>query len=119
MLIIDDDLDTLGSLGDLLALEGVSVVQGARTIEEAQRILESGFQPSAILLDLLLDGDLYRGEWFAGQLRADPVYSSVPIIALSGDHPALNRIADLVDREFLKPVDPVALLAALREVCDR
>lgn len=118
MLIIDDDLDTLGSLGDLLVLEGVSVVQGARTIEEAQRILESGFRPSAILLDLMLDGALCRGEWFAGQLRADPAYSAVPIIVLSGDHRALSRIVGLVDRGFLKPTDPVALLTALREVCE-
>lgn len=116
VLILDDDSDTIESLAELLVMEGVSAVQGAKTTAEAQRILEGGFRPSAVVLDLKLDGD--RGEWFAGQLQADPVYSAVPIIAVSGDYLALRRIHDLVDREFLKPVDPVELLTALREVCE-
>jgi len=115
VLILEDDLDTLESLGDLLVMEGVSAVQGAKTTAEAQRILASGFRPSAVVLDLNLDGD--RGEWFAGELRADPVYSAVPIIAVSGDYIALRRIEGLIEGGFLKPVDPVKLLKALREVC--
>jgi CheY-like chemotaxis protein len=116
VLILDDDADTIESFAAVLVMEGVPVVQGARTIGEAESILEGGFRPSAVVLDLQLDGA--RGEWFAGQLQADPVYRTVPIIAVSGDQLALNRMRDLGYRGFLKPVDPAELLMALREVCE-
>jgi DNA-binding response OmpR family regulator len=115
VLILDDDHDTLMSLGEVLAIEGVSVVQGAETIAEAERILADGFLPSAVVLDLRLRSE--TGEDFARRLRGDPVYSAVPIIALSGDPTAVRSIGNAVDRALLKPAGPEELLTALREVC--
>jgi DNA-binding response OmpR family regulator len=117
VLILEDDLDTLRSLGEIFAMEGVSVVQGAETIAEAERILADGFLPSAVVLDLRLRGD--AGEDFAKRLQGDPLYSAVPIIALSGDPSAVRSISSTVTLAFLKPASPEQLLAALREVCGR
>jgi DNA-binding response OmpR family regulator len=115
LLIVEDDLDALESLGDMLAAEGVSVIHGATTVAEAEGLLARGFRPSAVVLDLLLGGD--RGETFAHRLKADPAYSAVPVIALSGDHVALRQVGGVVERSFLKPARRVDLLSALREVC--
>jgi len=115
VLIVDDDLEVLESLGELLVSEGVWVVHGARSLAEAEGLLAQGFRPSAVVLDLLLDGD--HGEDFAHRLKADPAYRGVPVIALSGDHVALEQVGSVVERSLLKPADPAELMTALREVC--
>ncbi len=115
VLIVDDDLEVLESLGEMLVAEGVWVVHGATSLAEAEGLLARGFRPSAVVLDLLLDGD--HGQVFAQRLKADPTYSRVPVIALSGDHVALEQVGGVVERSLLKPADPADLVTALREVC--
>jgi DNA-binding response OmpR family regulator len=115
VLIVEDDIDASDTLRDLLVLSGVPVVQAARSTADAERLLERGFRPSLVILDLRLDGE--SGESFARRLRSDPTHGGMRIIALSGDHVALGRVRGLVDRTFLKPASPVALMNALRELC--
>ncbi len=115
VLIVDDDLEVLESLGETLVTEGVWVVHGATSLAEAEGLLAQGFRPSAVVLDLLLGRD--HGQDFAHRLKADPTYSRVPVIALSGDHVALEQVGDVVERSLLKPADPAELVNALREVC--
>lgn len=119
VLLVDDDEDTLTSLQDLLQLEGVDDVRRARTLADADHILADGFRPTAVVLDLLLNGD--RGEPFIGRLAADPALASVPVIAVSGDPRALAAVDRSVARAFLKPADPLELVNALRRVagCER
>jgi len=117
LLIVEDDLDSLHSMGDMLASEGVSVIHGATTVAEAEGLLAQGFHPSAVVLDLVLGAD--RGETFAHRLKADPTTSGVPVIALSGDHLALRQVGGTVERSLLKPARCADLVAALREVCER
>ncbi len=117
LLIVEDDPDALELLGDMLASEGVSVIHGATTLAEAEGLLARGFRPSAVVLDLLLGRD--HGGTFAQRLKADPSYSKVPVIALSGDHVALRQVGGVVERSFLKPARTVDLLTALREVCEQ
>lgn len=115
VLILDGDLDALEALGPMLVSEGVSVVHGATTRAEAEGLLALGFRPSAVVVDPMADAD--HGREFARRLKADPAYHRVPVIALSGDHVALQQIGGVVERSLLKPVRPVDVLAALREVC--
>jgi CheY-like chemotaxis protein len=115
VLIVDPDLDALESLGDILSLEGVSVVHGATSVEEAEGLLARGFRPSAVVLDLRLHGQ--RGTHFARRLKADPATCRVPVIAVSADSGAIREARDLVERTFLKPASPAEVLTALREVC--
>jgi CheY-like chemotaxis protein len=113
--VVDDDRDTLDTLRDVLMVGGVAEVQCATSISEAEQIIQAGFKPSAILLDLLLVDA--PGEAFAARMKNDPAYVSVPIIALSGDQRRLRVVARRFDRGFLKPVEPDALLRVLDELC--
>jgi CheY-like chemotaxis protein len=116
VLVVDDDVETLYVLRDLLLLEGAADVRGARSTFEAEQVLTSGFHPSAFLIDLQLDGP--GGETFAVRLRSDATYSNIPIIALSGDSVALQRLGAEFDRGLLKPADLDQIIDALRELCD-
>jgi CheY-like chemotaxis protein len=116
VLVVDDDVDTLDVVSELLLLEGAAEVRGVRSIFEAEQVLASGFIPSVVLLDLQLDGP--RGETFAVRLKGDAAYSSIPIIALSGDSFALQGLGAEFDRGLLKPADLSEILHALREMCD-
>ncbi len=115
VLIVDDDPAVLESLGETLVAEGVWVVHGATSPAEAEGLLARGFRPSAVVLDPWLDAD--HGQGFAHRLKTDPTYRSVPVIALSGDHVALQQVGGVVERSLLKPADPAELVNALREVC--
>lgn len=117
VLILDGDLEALESLGPALVSEGVSVVQGATTRAEAERLLAQGFRPSAVVLDPLADAE--HDLAFAHRLKADPALGRIPVIAVSGDRDALRRSRGLVERELLKPTRPAEVVAALREVCRR
>jgi CheY-like chemotaxis protein len=115
VLLVDDDLDTLETLEEVLSFEGVADVRCARTLGEADRVLASGFIPSAVVLDLALAGE--RGELLLGRLGADPVLARVPVVAVSGDHRALANLRPAVARTLLKPARPSDLVEALQEVC--
>jgi CheY-like chemotaxis protein len=114
VLLIDDDKDTLDTLCDVLRMEGVREVRCATSVPEAEQVLGSGFMPSVVVLDLLLDGA--RGEAFASALRAKPKYACLPIIALSGDPRRLQAVGSNFQGAYLKPVDLDTLVAALNEL---
>lgn len=112
---MDDDVDTLQTLEEVLAFEGVAEVRRARTLGEADQILTSGFVPSAVVLDLALAGE--RGELLLARLGGDEALARVPVLAVSGDHRALASIGASVARTLLKPASPTDLVQALRDVC--
>lgn len=115
VLLVDDDADTLDTLSDVLLFEGVGEVRVAGSLREAEQILASGWTPSAIVLDLLLNGD--RGESLLGTLQGNPLLSRVPVIAVSGDALALKGVSGRVAHTLLKPASPDAVMRALGDVC--
>lgn len=117
VLVVDDDPDTLYAIADLLQIEGVEVIEAARSIAEAERALANGFRPSAVILDLHLNGE--RGETLLERLRADPRYANLPVIALSGDGVALRRLRGDVDGTLSKPAGLNRIIQALGDVCAR
>ncbi len=117
VLIVEDDEDTLQTLADVLAISGVGDVRCATSIAGAQAVLEQGFSPTAIILDLVLEGP--QGETFAADLKGDPARAGVPIIAVSGDPQRLGALCPDFWRGYLKPVDPQALVEALDEIWRR
>ncbi len=116
-LIVDDEPDAAWSLRELLLLAGVPEVRTAASVAEAEDQLARGPRPTAVVLDLRLEGQ--PGETLLGRMRADPHYSAVPVFVVSGDDAALERVRGVVAATFLKPVDPDKLVAALTAVAGR
>lgn len=115
VLLVEDEPDTLDSLASVLLLEGASVVQKARTVAEAERILASGFRPSAVVLDLVLEHE--RGEVLLDRMRANPMTAAIPVVVLTGDSSAFARLPLTPDRTLLKPAEPRDLVKVLAAIC--
>ncbi len=114
LLVLDDNEDTASSILDLLEMHGLEVAT-ASTTEEADAILAGGFEPDAILLDLLLS----RGESgysYAQRLASDPRRRAIRIIAMSGHAGALGRF-DLPGLKLMKPFTVRTLMSVVQQVC--
>jgi CheY-like chemotaxis protein len=110
VLIVDDDRLVLESISELLANRGYPA-HGARDGEEALRVLER-VTPGLILLDLIMpvmnSYEFLRRCWQREDL------ANIPVIVIS----ASNKKDFAGPVEFLcKPIDPQALLAAVRARC--
>jgi signal transduction histidine kinase/ActR/RegA family two-component response regulator len=115
ILIVDDNRDAAVSLGELLRLKGHDVryeFEGARGLAVA-----AAFEPEIVLLDIGLPG--ISGHDVAKELRADPRFRSIAVVAVSGYGGEAQRERSLAagfDEHLVKPVrlDVLeALLAAL------
>jgi len=122
ILVVDDDQIILKTLSIVLNSNGYQVFTatdgpGAATIVTQER-------PDLILLDLLfppdaanVGGALQDGFFIIEWLRRMGEAADIPIIIISGDKSAKDRknaLAIGVVGFFPKPIDRVALLAAIR-----
>jgi CheY-like chemotaxis protein len=117
ILIVDDNLQNLKLVRLLLDSEGYTV-RTATDAELALRVLET-FKPRLILMDIQLPG--MDGLQLTRQLKADPVYREIVIIALTayamkGDKE--KTLAAGCDAYVTKPIDTDALAALVRERLD-
>jgi two-component system CheB/CheR fusion protein len=115
MLIVEDLPDAGNSLRDVLECEGHAVAiarDGAEGLEQAAR-----FKPEVVLCDLGLP--VMDGFALARALRADPRFSQIRLIALSGyTQPEDRRKARAAgfDAHLAKPLDLEELGRILEEV---
>jgi CheY-like chemotaxis protein len=87
VLCVDDDPDALELFATTLARLGAEV-KSASTVEAAMQILAT-WKPDAVLCDLHLpDEDGYD---LLHRVRANPALADLPLIAISGSHPDLER----------------------------
>ena len=123
ILVVDDDQIILKTLSITLNSNGYQVFTavdgpGAATIVSREK-------PDLILLDLMfppdaanVGGALQDGFFIIQWLRRMGEADDIPIIIISGDKSAKNRENALATGAigfFPKPIDRVALLAAIRE----
>jgi len=124
ILVVDDDQIILKTLSITLISNGYQVFTapdgpGAATIVTRER-------PALILLDLMfppdasnVGGALQDGFFIIEWLRRMGEAKDIPIIIISGDKSAKNKqtaMAAGVVGFFTKPIDRIALLAAIRTV---
>jgi CheY-like chemotaxis protein len=124
ILVVDDDQIILKTLSIVLVSNGYQVFTatdgpGAVSVVTRER-------PDLILLDLLfppdaanVGGALQDGFFIIQWLRRMGEAKDIPIIIISGDKSAKNRQAAMAAGAvafFAKPIDRVALLAAVRGV---
>jgi len=116
VLVVDDDRDIRGTLGEVLEEEGyaTTVVPNGR---EALRLLKSGLRPCVILLDLTMP-DMDGWDFRADQLR-DPELSSIPVVVIT----AAGFRAETVQNQLggvgfiRKPLPLEDVLAAVAQSC--
>ncbi len=114
ILIIDDDLDILETMGSLLEYEGFEI-HSADTVQKGMELIDS-LSPDLILLDVMFPEKKTRGFEAAAEIKAK--HPKIPIFVLT----AINREyafdfskEDVKAEEFLnKPVKIDRLIKLIR-----
>ena len=123
ILIVDDDYDFLEINRHILERAGFRVATAASPTQAMDRVAAE--TPDLVITDLMMS-EVDSGFSLARRLRDDPRTVAVPIImstsvttALGLDftpHSADDLASMKVDAYFDKPLDPVALVAKVREL---
>ncbi len=116
-LIVDDDDEYRHAVVFYLEAVGFTVrdVSGAN---RAFAILQDGFRPCAILVDVRLRSE--SGWDFVRRLRDNAQTAEIPVILVSGTPFDASRAVQAHVQRFLsKPVTPDDLVEAIAEYCDR
>src|SRR5437868_5628048 len=91
---------------------------GANGAADALRQLRAGFQPCGMLIDVVMPE--MDGWTLVEELRADPLFATIPVVLHSGVDVDRGRARRLrVAASFIKPTDPKEIVAALAEHCPR
>ncbi len=117
VLIVDDDEDNLTALLMYLEAAGFTVA-GASSAAEALGRLRGGFQPCALLLDVVMPQ--IDGWKLVERMRADPALAATKVVLYSGlpvDEPRARALG--VSAYLMKPADPAEIATALAQHCPR
>lgn len=110
VLIIDDDPDVRTLMNILMKKQGYEV-ETAFSKEDALSKLKE-FQPSVILLDVLLSGA--DGRELCRQMKASDQMKSIPVIMVSAHPGAAENISSYGADDFIsKPINTESLLNKL------
>jgi CheY-like chemotaxis protein len=109
ILVVDDDHDIRTCVAEILSDAGYAVRAAAHGAE-ALALLRGGFQPSLILLDLMMP--VMDGVTLCDRLAADPGLAAIPIVIISADADAASKATACAAAGLLrKPVRLNDLLA--------
>src|SRR5215471_6051171 len=117
ILIVEDNPASMKLVRDSLQVKGYQTI-AAETGEEGVRLAHER-HPALILMDIQLPG--INGVQALQQLRADPVTSSTPVIAITASVMTQDRtriMAAGFDGFHGKPISVKQLLATVREILD-
>jgi CheY-like chemotaxis protein len=116
VLVVDDDPDIRESLETVLGIHGHAVTTAADG-EEAITILRGQReQPCVILLDLMMPG--MNGFELRAELAADPVFSEIPVVIITGAGVLVDDRGSGLRAEVLrKPFDLKVLLKTVKRFC--
>lgn len=114
-LVVDDDLDTRTGVAELLRAEGFTV-EVAADGRQAYALLERGFRPNVIVLDVRLPGT--DGPTFLDKSAA--LRDGATVIVMTA-MPNYDRIRERTDVTAIleKPFEPDELVRLAREACTR
>jgi CheY-like chemotaxis protein len=118
ILIVEDNPQSLKLVRDILQVKGYQTLE-AETGEEGVRLARER-HPALILMDIQLPG--INGIEALHKLRADPVTSSTPVIAVTASVMTQDRsriMAAGFDGFQSKPISVNQLLATVRETLDK
>ena len=118
ILIVEDNPKNLKLVRDTLQVTGYQTIE-AETGEERVRLAHER-RPALILMDIQLPG--INGVDALQQLRADPMTSAIPVIAVTASVMTQDRtriMAAGFDGFHGKPISVRQLLATVREILDK
>src|SRR5262244_1862473 len=118
ILIVEDNPKNLKLVRDTLQVKGYQTIE-AETGEEGVRLAHER-QPALVLMDIQLPG--INGVEALKRLRADPVTSSTPVIAITASVMTQDRtriMAAGIDGFQGKPISVRELLATIRGILDK
>jgi len=116
VLVVNDDSLVLGSLADVLLAAGIEA-RTAQSAEEAAEILDAGFRPSVVLVDMQLGSGAADGEMLVEWVRGTPGLARTPIVAISASPWRLRRIEEEVQATLEVPFSLEDLERTLAEIC--
>ncbi len=114
VLVVDDEGEIREFLCEILASEDYDI-RSAASAEEALKILESGWMPGLVLLDLRMPG--MGGHGLLEAIRKREEYLPIPVLvltALPGIEPLLKSYELGADDYLSKPFHPAELVARVR-----
>jgi CheY-like chemotaxis protein len=116
VLVVDDDPDIRESLETVLGIHGHPVATAADGTEAIEVLRRQPGPPCLILLDLMMPG--MNGFELRAELEADPSFSHIPIIIITGAGVLVDDKASSLRAEVLrKPFDLKALLSTVKRFC--
>ena len=118
ILIVEDNPKNLKLVRDTLQVTGSQTIE-AETGEEGVRLAHER-RPALILMDIQLPG--INGVEALKQLRADPMTSAIPVIAVTASVMTQDRtriMAAGFDGFHGKPISVRQLLSTVREILDK
>ncbi|MEB3280583.1 MAG: ATP-binding protein [Lyngbya sp.] len=114
ILVVDDEPVNIQVIANNLSLQNYAITQATNGLE-ALKLIEAGFKPDLILLDVMMPR--MTGYEVCQKLREKYLHSELPILMLT----AKNQVADLVDgltsgaNDYLsKPFSKQELLARIK-----
>jgi len=122
IMLVDDDPDFLEVNRAVLEANGYTVVCATGAGDAMEKM--AGKRPDLLITDLAME-TLLSGIALSQKIRSDPDLRDVPVMAVTGLKtqrgfkfaPSEDELAMVgVDRYFEKPVDPQALLDAVKEL---
>jgi CheY-like chemotaxis protein len=117
VLVVDDDPDIRESLETVLGIHGHPVATAADGSEAINLLRTEPGRPCLILLDLMMPG--MNGFEFRAELEADPTFSKIPVIIITGAGVLVDEKAGSLRAEVLrKPFDLKALLSTVKRFCN-
>ncbi len=110
VLVVEDDRKTIFIYEKYLSMAGLQAVP-ARTIDEARTLLHD-LRPSAIVLDVMLEGET---SWqFLADLKRNPATADIPVLVVTITNKAQKARALGADEFWLKPIDQDRLIRKLK-----
>jgi CheY-like chemotaxis protein len=112
ILIVDDDREVRDTLQNILTVEGYQVVSVANGLE-ALELLDGGYRPCIILLDLMMP--IIDGWQFLAERSASPALATIPVLVITAT--AISTIAHQHTAVLRKPFPLQDLLDRIHEYC--
>jgi CheY-like chemotaxis protein len=116
VLVVDDDAAVRDAIQEFLASDGhdVAVAENGRV---ALDLLKGGLRPCAVILDLMMP--VMDGWDFRAAQIASPELRRIPVVVITAAgfsrESVRTQFGDLPF--FPKPLDPDALLVAIKDIC--